>query len=248
MELPRYLPYKKEFPHAYAPGVTLSVYLLERMPQACRAFLLAQAGLENQGVRKIIDRCGELGVPCAVQDKAIRRLWPKDNCYCVGVFDKPQRALDPAAPHVVLVNPSDMGNLGTIERTCLGFGVRNVAVIRPGADCYDPKAVRASMGAVFALNIAYYDDFAAYRAAFPGRELFPFMLDGSEAMERVGPGEVPYSLIFGNESSGLPADFAAVGRPVRIDHGADIDSLNLSIAVGIGVYHFTRRKADAKGA
>ena len=52
----------------------------------------------------------------------------------------------------------------------------------------------------------------------------------------------PFSLIFGNEATGLPASFASVGTPVRIDHGPDIDSLNLPIAASIAMYESTKGK------
>ena len=52
--------------------------------------------------------------------------------------------------------------------------------------------------------------------------------------------EIPeiYSLIFGNEGSGLPAEFAAAGQAVRIESNDRVDSLNLGIAAGIGIYQF----------
>ena len=65
------------------------------------------------------------------------------------------------------------------------------------------------------------------------------MLDGSVMLEQaVEAVKQPYALVFGNEGSGLPAEFAAMGQAVRIPHSNEIDSLNLSIAVGIGAYAF----------
>ena len=43
---------------------------------------------------------------------------------------------------MVLVNPSDMGNMGTIIRTMLGFNYVNLAIIRPGVDVFDPRVIR----------------------------------------------------------------------------------------------------------
>jgi TrmH family RNA methyltransferase len=52
--------------------------------------------------------------------------------------------------------------------------------------------------------------------------------------------EPPFALIFGNESSGLPADYLSLGTSITIPHGHQIDSLNLTIAVGIGLYEATK--------
>ena len=57
-----------------------------------------------------------------------------------------------------------MGNMGTIIRTCVGFGIKNLAVIEPAVDIFNPKVVRASMGAVFHVNICRYDSFDTYYA------------------------------------------------------------------------------------
>ena len=45
--------------------------------------------------------------------------------------------------------------------------------------------------------------------------------------------------VFGNEGSGLPAEFSGYGQPVRIESNDKVDSLNLAIAAGIAIYGFT---------
>ncbi len=58
-----------------------------------------------------------------------------------------------AQPVIALENISDPGNLGTILRTCDWFGIKNVLINKGSAELYNPKVLRASMGAVFNLNI-----------------------------------------------------------------------------------------------
>jgi TrmH family RNA methyltransferase len=79
--------------------------------------------------------------------------------------------------------------------------------------------------------------------------LYPFMLDGSKSLPEVLSGDVParWTLVFGNEGSGLPAEFAKLGQPVRIPSNERIDSLNLSIAVGIGAYAFVHAQEKQEG-
>ena len=71
------------------------------------------------------------------------------------------------------------------------------------------------------------------------------MLDGSRSLPDVLTDELPkrWTLIFGNEGSGLPAAFAGMGQPVRIPSNDRIDSLNLSVAAAIGIYGFTAPRA-----
>ena len=201
--------------------------------------LLTSEKAHGEGVEKLRAICREHNVREEVADKALRRISGKENCFAAMVFSKWQAELRPDLPHVVLHHPMDEGNLGTIQRTLLGLGIRDIAVIRPAADVFDPHVVRATMGAVFSLRVKQYEDFSLYRMEHPGHSLYPFMLDGSvlleEAASRV---QRPYALVFGNEGSGLPPEFAQMGQAVRIPHNNEIDSLNLSIAVGIGAYAF----------
>ena len=97
------------------------------------------------------------------------------------------------------------------------------------------------MGAAFSLGIRHFDTFEAYLAEFPDRQLFPFMLTGAVPLDKaVARVTGPFSLIFGNEASGLPDEFAQLGVSTLIPHSGKIDSLNLAIAAGIGMYAFTR--------
>jgi TrmH family RNA methyltransferase len=48
----------------------------------------------------------------------------------------------------------------------------------------------------------------------------------------------PFTLVFGNEQTGLPAEFARMGQSVMIPQSEEIDSLNLAVAVSVGSYVF----------
>ncbi len=240
--MPKLAPYDAALPYGYAPGVFPAHALLDARPGIARRLLVHSKAEGSEGVQKLIARCEALDVRVETADQALLRVSRKENCYAAIVFDKFRDALRADAPHIVLHNPGDMGNLGTILRTCLGFGVRDLAIIEPAADVFDPRVVRASMGAMFAMRVATYDAFDGYRAEYPAHAPYPFMLDGAVPLcvAACAP-RTPYALIFGNEGRGLPTSFAAVGTPVRIPHAADIDSLNLAVAVSIAAYSFTAR-------
>ena len=127
-----------------------------------------------------------------------------------------------------------MGNFGTIARTMVGFGITDLALIRPAVDCFDPKAVRASMGAVFLLNVEYFDSLARYHSLFDNK-LYLFKTGNNTSLNRI-KFQRPYSLVFGNESSGLPDNPEVEGLTVSIPQSGRIDSLNLSVAAGIALY------------
>lgn len=240
--MPKLEPYSRKLDYSYQLGVFPSLMLLEARPDCAQRLLLHPAGLENEGVVKLRERCAALGVREEMAERVLRRESKKDNCFAGLVFKKYDCPLDPAASHAVLCQISDNGNAGTAMRSLLGFGVRDVAVVRPCVDVFDPHVLRASMGAFFKLRVKVYEDFDAYRADFPDRPLYPFMLDGARPLNEVArEAKPPFSLVFGNEQTGLPARFAALGQSVFIPQSDEIDSLNLAVAVSVGTYTFMNR-------
>ena len=238
--MPKLDPYDKKLTYSYALGIFPALKLLENRPECVRRLLLSPDGLSSEGVQKLRDRCAALGIREEMAERVLRRESKKDNCFAALVFEKYECRLNPQANHVVLHRVSDSGNLGTILRTLLGFGIRDVAIVRPAVDAFDPHVLRSTMGAFYSMNVRYYNDFAVYRAEFPGHKLYPFMLDGAILLnEAARCKRLPYSLIFGNEATGLPAEFARMGQSVMIPQSPDIDSLNLSVAASIAAYVFT---------
>jgi TrmH family RNA methyltransferase len=226
--------YDHDAPHAYTFGVFPTLELLRFQPQRVTEVLLTANTEHNEGVSKIRALCDDARIPISVDDKLVERIGARENAYAVGVFHKYNTALVPEANHVVLVNPSDMGNLGTALRTLLGFGFQNLAVVKPAADIFDPRVVRASMGALFQVNFAYFETFDDYRDDYSHKR-YLFMTNGEIELKEAHF-ESPFALVFGSESSGLPDDYRSLGTSVTIPHGSAIDSLNLSIAIGIGLY------------
>lgn len=235
--------YRQELDYGYAPGLYPSMECLLNRPDAARRVLLHSKSTGTPGADKLRRMAEDLGIRVEEADRALARISGKENCFAAVVFSKWNDDLNPNRPHVVLHNPSDSGNVGTILRTCLGFGVEDVALIRPCVDVFDPHTVRASMGSLFSLNVHVYNTFDEYRADFPAHALYPFMLTGSTSLPLALPEEslTRWTLIFGNEGSGLPESFAEVGHPIRIPSNDRIDSLNLSIAAAIGIYTFTQK-------
>ena len=241
--MPSLSPYRSDLDYAYAPGMFPAMECLLHRPDLARRLLLHTKSAGTEGAQRLMELAAKNHVRVEEADRALARISGKENCFAAAVFEKFDDALNDLKPHVVLHNPSDCGNVGTILRTALGFGVEDVALIRPCVDVFDPRVVRASMGSMFQLRIHTYDTFADYLADHPAHMLYPFMLDGSKSLPEVLAGDIPerWTLVFGNEGSGLPADFARLGQPVRIPSNERIDSLNLSIAAAIGIYEFTRK-------
>ena len=236
--------YKRSLDYSYAPGIFPSMEALKKRPETVRRLLISAKGENSEGIRKLTELAAARHIRIEVADKALSRISGKENCFAAAVFEKQHAALS-EGDHIVLHHISDAGNLGTILRAALGFGWKDIAIIKPAADVYDPKVVRSSMGALFSLRVREYADFAEYGAEYPRHFCYPFMLDGASLLgDAVQSIFHPCALIFGNEGAGLPAEFARIGRPVRIPHSHEIDSLNLAVAAAIGMYAFKEGKND----
>jgi len=232
-------PYKKDAEYSYTLGAFPTFELLKARPEVVRKVLVHSSFTDAEKLKSI---CSEQNITIEVNDKLLKRISDKENCYVAGVFEKYSDKLRTDRPHIVLVNPSNMGNLGTILRTAVGFGIYDIAIILPGADIFHPKTVRASMGALFRLNHHRYSSFEEYQKEFKEHEFFTFMLNGKKTLTiKDCPKSKLFSLIFGNEATGLDDSFLDVGTSVIIPQSPDVDSLNLTIAVGIGAYIFTNQ-------
>lgn len=230
-------PYKKEAAYSYTLGAFPTYELIKSKPEQVRKVLVDSSFTDKDNLQKL---CREHDIPVEYNDKLIAKISDKENCYVAGIFNKYSGKLRSDRPHIVLVNPSNMGNLGTILRTAVGFGIYDIAIILPGADIYHPKTVRSSMGALFKLNFGQYQSFEDYRQQFSGHEIFTFMLNKEKTITlEECPKPDLFSLVFGNEATGLEDSFLKVGTSIMIPQTQDVDSLNLTIAVGIGTYAFT---------
>jgi RNA methyltransferase, TrmH family len=158
----------------------------------------------------------------------------------IGVYE--QRWSAAAGPLCVYLHGvGDPGNVGTVLRSAQAFGASSV-VLGPGcADPHSPKAVRASMGAIFVVALARVSDIRE----LPG-ERVALLADAQEPLrgeagERSARG---LTLLVGAERDGLPPEVvAACHRRARIPIASD--SLNAAMAATVALYESTRKPSDA---
>lgn len=233
-----YKSYKKELFYSYTLGAFPTIELLKYHPNDVLKVYI-HSSFSNQDVINLINQYrGNCDIE--INDKMINKLSQKENCYVIGIFKKYSSLLD-EDHHVVLVNPSNMGNVGTIIRSSLGFNIKNIAIIKPGVDIFDPKVIRASMGSIFSCNISYFSTFEDYKKQFPNHRLYSFMLQAKNTLQETKFVQNQFcSLIFGNESSGLDMSFLNEDS-IIIKHSNLIDSLNLPSSLAISLYEFRKQ-------
>lgn len=228
-------PYTKEADYSYTFGFYPTFNLINYHKDSVLLIYVDEKSVGTDGYNKLVSLVGDKKV--VVSQNIFNKLSEKGNDHVIGVFKKYSDSLNKDAPHVVLVNPSDQGNLGNIMRSMLAFNFKDLGIILPGADMFNPKTIRASMGAFFAVNHQTFSSFNEYLACYP-REYYPFMLQAKKYLNEVKKDEKIYALVFGNEATGLPAEFLN-DNAVKIEQSDEVDSLNLATAAVVALYSFS---------
>ena len=140
---------------------------------------------------------------------------------------------------IVLENVQDPGNVGTVLRTADAFGIDLVVLCGACADPYNPKTVRASMGAVFRQSVVKTDldglDGVLRGLPLYGAALAPGGLDVRE----LPAGRLAVAV--GNEGSGLTAALLAkCAGTCRIPMRGRAESLNAGVAAAIAMWEMVR--------
>ena len=144
-----------------------------------------------------------------------------------------QRYAAPAGPLcVALWGIADPGNVGTVLRSAAAFGAAGVALGPGCADPYGPKAVRASMGAIFAVPVARVQD----PSELPGERVALVGAPGrARHAGRSHPRAEVSTLVVGAEREGLPE--RVVAGCDRVAHiPIATESLNAAMAATIALY------------
>jgi RNA methyltransferase, TrmH family len=152
---------------------------------------------------------------------------------------------------VYLHRVADPGNVGTVLRSAQAFGASSVALGPGCADPHGPKAVRASMGAIFSValaRVAELDELPGERVALAADAEQPLRgpAEGGAAGVAAsgglaaGTGARGVTLLIGAEREGLPDTvIAACDRAARIPIASD--SLNAAMAATVALYEMTMR-------
>jgi tRNA G18 (ribose-2'-O)-methylase SpoU len=165
---------------------------------------------------------------------------------CLAIGERPAEVGVPpgARTLVVLEDLTDVDNLGALARHAAAFGADALVLSPRCADPYYRKAIRVSLGAVFALPVVrlarWPDDLAALRA--DGLTLVAAVLDPAATPLDRFPRPERLALLLGAEGPGLsPAALAHADARVTIPMSAGADSLNVATAGAIFLYALTRR-------
>ena len=165
----------------------------------------------------------------------------------LAVVELPRHALAKAQPAKNLVLALDRvqnpGNLGTIIRLADWFGISDIVCSEDTADCFNPKVVQATMGAILRVRV-HYINLAEWLAKQSGVKVYGTFLEGeniySAGLDKSGV------IVMGNEGQGISAEVAnAVSHKLLIPpyptDRCGSESLNVAVATAVICSEFRRR-------
>lgn len=140
---------------------------------------------------------------------------------------------------IVLDGVADAGNVGAILRTAVAAGYKQAVFIN-AADPYSPKAVRASMSAIFKIDPIFCDN----RSFLSSKNINLYdiiVLDmGGEDIFSFAPRK-KIALIVGNEAHGVSSEIKSAGKKISIPM-ENMESLNAAVSAGVAMYVLGKNK------
>lgn len=171
--------------------------------------------------RKSLEQCSSLKTPNKIL--AVVKQLPQKNANSKFIL-----ALD---------GIQDPGNMGTILRLADWFGIEQIVCSKETVDCYNPKVVQASMGAILRVSINYCSlktflsetKLPVFGALLEGKNIY------KESLTNDG------ILLMGNEGNGISNELLSyIQHPLTIPRFGKAESLNVSVATGILLSEFWR--------
>ncbi|MCS6999567.1 MAG: RNA methyltransferase [Candidatus Kapabacteria bacterium] len=144
---------------------------------------------------------------------------------------------------VLLDGIADPGNAGTIVRTAYWFGYTGVILSDDSVERFNPKFVRATMGALFHIPVLEIPASHALERYRDTHRIIGTCAEGGIPLAQYSTPSSPHLLVIGNEARGLSQSVIPLVHDfVTIEGQGSFDSLNAAVAAGIVMYHLCRQR------
>ena len=143
---------------------------------------------------------------------------------------------------LVLDNIQDPGNMGTILRTADSINWKQIIVSKGTADCYNPKVVRSTMGAIFRVKVIECEDLKKVVKEMKKRKIKVYATDLQTDKSIYDVDYKKSAIVIGNEANGVSKELLEIAdEKIRIPMIGKTESLNAAVATGIILYEVVRK-------
>ncbi len=226
--------------------------------------IIKEAIEENANIKQIIicDNCQNLGIipkdlmyeiakyECIyVTENILKSIsdvnTPQGILAIIGIENE-EKQIDYTQDIIVALDDiQDPGNLGTILRTVDSIGLKQILVSKGTADCYNPKVIRSTMGAIFRIKIIECEDLLQTLKEVK-KHKFEVVTTSLQTENSIY--EIKYNkkaIVIGNEANGVDKQIREISDiQIKIPMLGKTESLNASVATGIVLYEYVRQKLN----
>ncbi|MFM9969167.1 MAG: TrmH family RNA methyltransferase [Burkholderiales bacterium] len=210
---------------------------------ALESIVASESGMQRSAVVALMEKA-EAKTKAIIEDKLLAQI--SQVVTSSGILAVISTPLPPPMPENIdaglyLEEIQDPGNLGSIFRTALAAGVRDVYLSSKCVFAWSPKVVRAGMGAHFHLAIHENVTLDRLQAGARGR-LLATQAGGGITLHEIDLRE-PTIWMFGNEGAGLSCGAVAIAtKKVTIPMVGLTESLNVAAAVAVCLFEQLRQR------
>ena len=157
------------------------------------------------------------------------------------VYKKIQKPIDYNSHIIYLNSINDPGNLGTILRTALAFGLNNIVVDEDCADIYNYKTLQAAKDSIFKLNISSDENFHILKEIKSKMKIYSTRVKDAETIDVLKKPE-KFCLVLGSEAHGVSQEIQEMSDGfTKIKISKEIESLNVASAAAVLFYEITKK-------
>lgn len=138
---------------------------------------------------------------------------------------------------LLLENIKDAGNLGTIIRSSVAFGIDAIVLFGESVDIYNPKCVRSTVGNLWKIPIFHISDFKELEELFENYERIATLPRSKNLLKEYKIKKTQTLVLFGSEADGLSENLINFStNSVKIEMAKTVESLNLATSVSVILY------------
>lgn len=207
---------------------------------------LASRVASNPVLLSLLERCP--GARCVIlDDNVFDQIAPADapgGLLALSPLQRPPVSPDSGVDTLVLETVQDPGNVGSLIRTAVAAGIKQIVLSPACADVWSPRSLRAAQGAPWLAQV--YVDFplSPFLSAYQGDVAATVLEGGRGLYDQVF--DKPVAWLFGNEGQGLSSEVVSyANRRVTIPMPGAMESLNVNAAAAICLFEQVRQRQIA---
>ena len=174
-----------------------------------------------------------------VTEEVMNKIKSINTSNILGICKKKESNTYIGKKYLLLDNVSDPGNLGTILRSSLAFGVDTVILSPDCCDLYNDKVIRASEGAIFKINVIVED----LKVAINNLNKMDIKVYGTDVINGTEVSLLDknsYAVIMGNEGNGMSSEIKKLVKDNIYIKTKEVESLNVAVATSIILYELSK--------